>query len=102
MNDPHAPDGPPCAVGLLAATLALMTCHAAPEPDARVDASTQRCLMARKIVSNLFFLHHHPDLPERLRLVVGRLHARWSALAVEGGGELAQGVTGPGGAAVLH
>jgi hypothetical protein len=63
----------PCAGGLLAGTLALMTCCAEPEH----RAAPQRALMARKIVSNLYFLREHPDLPLGLRLVITRLHARW-------------------------
>lgn len=74
----------PAAEGLLAATLALMTAHAAPEPGARIGAAQQRQLMARKIVSNLFFLAHHPDLPTGLRRVVHELHARWT---LQAGGE---------------
>lgn len=71
----------PCAVGLLAGTLALMTAHASPEPTARVDSVTQRRLMARKIVSNLFFLQHHPDAPPPLRQVAANMHARWLPMA---------------------
>lgn len=71
----------PCAGGLLAGTLALMTAWAAPEPTASLDAPRQRQLMARKIASNLFFLREHPALPPGLRLVVAKLHARWSDMA---------------------
>jgi hypothetical protein len=71
----------PCAGGLLAGTLALMTGWAAPEPNATLGAPQQRELMARKIASNLFFLREHPALPPGLRLVAARLHARWSELA---------------------
>ncbi|MCP5289679.1 MAG: hypothetical protein H6931_11265 [Burkholderiaceae bacterium] len=73
--------GMPCAFGMLAATMALMTSHAAPEPTARVDAETLRRLTVRKIVSNLCFLQQHPALPPALRRVVARLHARWIELA---------------------
>lgn len=66
----------PCAAGLLAGTLALMTRWAAPDPTAM-----QRELMARKIVSNLFFLREHPQLPSGLRLVSVKLHAMWSDIA---------------------
>ncbi len=85
MNEDAPQDGPPCAVALLAATIALMTGHAAPEPGARVDAGTLQRLMARKIVSNLFFLRHHPDLSPGLHQLLAGLHARWSALAAQGG-----------------
>lgn len=80
-NPPPEDDGLPCAVGLLAATLALMTGHAAPDPTARVDAATLQQLTARKIVSNLFFLQQHPHLPPGLRQVASQLHARWLPLA---------------------
>jgi hypothetical protein len=84
-DNPARPDtGMPCAFGLLVATLALMTAHASPAPEARVGAvvaSTQRRLMAHKIVSNLFFLQHHPDAPPPLRRVAANLHARWLPMA---------------------
>lgn len=76
----HQADAP-CAIALLAGTLALMTGHAAPEPGAKVDADTLRRLTARKIVSNLFFLQHHPALPPGLRQVASQLHGRWVSLA---------------------
>lgn len=76
-----AADELPCAGGLLAGTLALMTAWAAPEAAARIDVPQQRQLMARKIVSNLFFLREHPALPPGLRMVVAKLHARWSDVA---------------------
>jgi hypothetical protein len=71
----------PCAGGLLAGTLALMTCWAAPEPGAAVGQAEQRALMARKIVSNLFFLREHPDIASGLRQVIGKVHERWASLA---------------------
>ncbi len=81
----EAPDdddvGLPCAVGLVAATLALMTTWAAPAPDAAVDAERQRWLIARKVVSNLFFLSHHPDVSPPMRNVAGHLHRRWVDVA---------------------
>ena len=83
-DDPDGDDAQavgPCAFGLLVGTLALMTAHAAPEPAAQADPATLRRLMARKIVSNLFFLQQHPDAPPPLRQVATRLHARWLAMA---------------------
>jgi hypothetical protein len=65
----------PCAGGLIAGTLALMTTWVDPEPAA------PRVLIARKIVSNLFFLRHHPELGEPLRRVIGKVHERWLPLA---------------------
>lgn len=83
MIDAETDEDLPCAAGLLAATLALMTGHARPEPGASVDAATLRRLTARKIVSNLFFLQHHPQLPPGLRQVAAQLQARWQPLADE-------------------
>jgi hypothetical protein len=74
LNDDPSP-ALPCAGGLLAGTLALMTGWAECSDDAR------RVLMARKIASNLFFLREHPQLPGGLRLVVAKVHAHWSELA---------------------
>ena len=65
----------------MAGTLALMTAWAAPEPDASIDADQQRALIARKIVSNLFFLSHHPDVGAGLRHVIGNVHQRWLPMA---------------------
>jgi hypothetical protein len=85
MNSiPYDDDNPcarPCAGGLLAGTLALMTCWAAPEPEADVGAKQQRSLIARKVVSNLFFLRDHPDVGPGLQQVIGRLHQRWILIA---------------------
>jgi hypothetical protein len=55
-----------------------MTSWADPEPTA------PRALIARKIVSNLFFLRHHPDLGEPMRRVIGKVHERWLPLASAG------------------
>jgi hypothetical protein len=71
----------PCAGGLIAGTLALMTCWAMPEPSASATKEQQRALMARKIASNLFFLRQHPDLAPGLRQVVAKVHERWLLMA---------------------
>jgi hypothetical protein len=71
----------PCAGGLIAGTLALMTCWAAPEPGATATEQQQRDLLARKITSNLFFLREHPDLAPGLRRVIAKVHERWLLLA---------------------
>ncbi|MCK6432952.1 MAG: hypothetical protein L6Q68_07965 [Aquabacterium sp.] len=81
-DEPHAL---PSLEALMAATLALMTGWAGPCPQARVDEHTQRRLIARKIVSNLFFLQHHPQAPPNLRQVCANAHARWQPLAADGG-----------------
>jgi hypothetical protein len=71
----------PCDQALLAATLALMSAYASPTPLAHVDTATQQRLMARKIVSNLFFLREHPALGDGMRRVVTTVHRHWVALA---------------------
>ncbi len=73
----------PCAEAMLAGTLALMTGHA------ESACSQQRTLMARKVVSNLFFLASHPGLNPNFRAVVGKMHQHWTALAKATDGPLA-------------
>lgn len=68
----------PCAQALLAGTLALMTAYAGPGDGA--DPPARRSLLARKIVSNLFFLREHPLVDDAMRRVVGKVHAHWVAL----------------------
>ena len=68
-------DAAPCVEALWAGTLALMTTYAEPA------TPQHRTLIARKVVSNLFFLAHHPALPLPLRRVVERAHGRWAGLA---------------------
>jgi hypothetical protein len=80
----------PCPQMLVATTMALMTAFANPNPEASVPAATQRLLMARKIVSNLFFLKEHPGLGVPLREVFASAHALWVALA----GQLQEGEPG--------
>lgn len=70
---------------LLAGTFALMTGWADPSPDARLTPARQRLLMARKIVSNLFFLKAHPHASPALRQVMANLHARWVPLCNQAG-----------------
>lgn len=71
----------PSLEALIVGTLALATSWADPAADARVDTEAQRRLMARKLASNLFFLHHHPLASPAFREVAARLHARWVTLA---------------------
>lgn len=110
---PHDDETPalPCAEGLLAATLALMTAHARPARTARVDADVQRRLLARKIVSNLFFLREHPAVSPPLRQVLATLHTLWAGIAAEeavprttaaAASPAGAAVDAPGAAAVLH
>ncbi len=74
-------DGMPCPGALLAGTLALMTAWADPCANAHCTAARQRHLMARKIVSNLFFLKEHPQVPPMLRNVMANAHRRWVLVA---------------------
>lgn len=74
----------PCAQALLASLVALMSAHANPAPDTRLDLATYRVLLARKVVSNLFFLREHPALPSPLRQVMAQAHAHWALLAGAG------------------
>lgn len=71
----------PCASGLIAGTLALMTCWAAPEPGAAATEEQQRALMARKIASNLYLLREHPGIAPGMRRVIDKVHERWVLLA---------------------
>lgn len=82
MNDAAAPTLLACDEeyelpsldALVAGTLALMTGYAqAPAADAH------RPLMARKLVSNLFFLSEHPQLSPPMRCLLARLRTRWQA-----------------------
>ncbi len=70
---------------LVAGTFALMTCWAAPAAQAATSPGRQRLLMARKIVSNLFFLKAHPHASPALRQVMAHLHARWVPLCNQAG-----------------
>lgn len=69
----------PSAEAMLAGTLALMTGYAQ-----HADAGT-RSLMARKVVSNLFFLSGHPHLSDAFRAMVGNLRTRWQLEVAQGG-----------------
>lgn len=85
MNCPNEDLPLPCLEALLAGTFALMTGWADPSPDARVTPARQRLLMARKIVSNLFFLKAHPHASPALRQVMANAHARWVTLCNKAG-----------------
>lgn len=76
---------PPCLEALVAGTFALMTCWASPTADTATPPSQQRTLMARKIVSNLFFLKQHPHASPGLRQVMARAHERWVLLTESAG-----------------
>jgi hypothetical protein len=76
---------PPCLEALVAGTFALMTCWAAPAQDGTLPTVRQRTLMARKIVSNLFFLKNHPHASPGLRQVMARAHERWVLVSESAG-----------------
>jgi len=71
----------PSLEALVAGTVALMTAWANPFPDARIDPIAQRALLARKVVSNLFFLQRHPCASPELRQVMATAHGRWVDIA---------------------
>lgn len=73
----------PSLEALVAGTVALMTTWADPCPEARVGTAEQRRLLARKVVSNLFFLQNHPCASPALRQVMVNAHQRWVVLAQE-------------------
>jgi hypothetical protein len=80
--DSDEPDALPSIDVLVAGTLALMTAWADPCAHAPIGPEQVRLLVARKVVSNLFFLQHHPHVRPELRLSVARAHAQWVDLVV--------------------
>lgn len=70
----------PCRDALLGATLALMSAYSRPEPDSALPEAARRRLIARKVLSNLFFLRAHPTLPPGLRDVAHALHGHWEQI----------------------
>ena len=79
----------PCLEALVAGTFALMTSWAAPALSATVTPGRQRLLIARKIVSNLFFLKAHPYASPALRQVMANAHERWVAVCNAAGNDQA-------------
>lgn len=80
LTESDTPDLP-CAQALLAAVVALMSAYANPAPDTRQDLAVHRRLLARKVVSNLFFLRQHPAVPAPLRQVMAQATSHWAVLA---------------------
>jgi len=62
----------PSVDALTAGTLALMTGYAQAPADC-----PNRSLMARKLVSNLFFLSGHPHVSPPMRAMLANLRTRW-------------------------
>lgn len=73
----------PSVEALLAGTLALMTGYAQSAREC-----PHRPLMARKLVSNLFFLSGHPQLSVPMQTMVSNLRTRWQ-LEVENAADAA-------------
>lgn len=69
----------PDAEALLAGTLALMTAWAHPSPEAKLAPEALQSLLRKKIISNLFFLQHHPLISPHLRQVASNVHGQWHA-----------------------
>lgn len=62
----------PSVEALLTGTLALMTGYAQSARDC-----PHRPLMARKLVSNLFYLSAHPQLSKPMQVMLANLRTRW-------------------------
>lgn len=62
----------PSVEALMAGTLALLTGYAQSAPDC-----AHRPLMAKKVVSNLFFLSAHPQLSPPMQTMLANLRTRW-------------------------
>ncbi|GAP37659.1 hypothetical protein [Piscinibacter sakaiensis] len=81
----HGPDPDPFGLHgldvLLAGTVAMMTAWA--EPCTRCAEPAQRVLLARRLVSNLFFLQQHPGLGPDVRGVLAEAQVRWQRLALQ-------------------
>lgn len=88
MNHPDTPINACCdeeyvlpsVEALMAGTLALMTGYAQ-----AAAGDLHRSLLARKLVSNLFFLSEHPQVSPHMRCMLANLRTRWQ-LEVEQGG----------------
>lgn len=88
--DPDAPPTP-CAEGMLAATLALMTGYAehCMRPDPAGGKPALPRLLAAKAASNLFFLAGNPALSVPMRATLWRLRGHWQALEQGGAPQVA-------------
>ena len=101
--DLSAHDESPCLEGLIAGTVALMTALAAPGA-ASSGQCPQRLLLARKVVSNLLLLQHHPALSPELCQVMANAHRRWLAMTEDPDdpGHAGPGLALAGREALLH
>lgn len=62
----------PSVEALMAGTMALLTGYAQSAPDC-----ANRPLIAKKVVSNLFFLAAHPHISAPMQTMLGNLRTRW-------------------------
>lgn len=69
----------PCPQAMLAGTLALMSAWAHPVAGCALHGPQRRPVLARKIISNLFFLEQHPLAGPAVRGLAGQLHRHWAA-----------------------
>ncbi len=68
----------PCPLGLLAATVALMTRYANAAPGQTASGPCDiHPLLAKKIASNLLFLQRHPALPQQFGQVMAQVRSQW-------------------------
>jgi hypothetical protein len=79
----------PSIDGMLAGTMALMTGYA--EHQCEQGNGNCRHLIAKKIVSNLFFLASHPQLPGAMAQVLRNLQNHWHTLSALSALEAAAG-----------
>ena len=84
----------PCPLALIAANVALMSAYAHPDIAPDDEGTARRGSLARKVVSNLFFLREHPLLSPGLRQVMANAHQLWAQVAAAGGSPDSTGVTG--------
>ncbi|HRJ22428.1 MAG TPA: hypothetical protein PLZ11_00695 [Thauera sp.] len=77
----------PCPLGLIAATVALMTRYADPAPGQTASGPCDvHPLLAKKIASNLLFLQHHPELPAQFGQVMAQARTQWCGMVERGAG----------------
>lgn len=81
LADDDVVAGLPSPEALIAGTLALMTAWADPCPQAQLPPGQLRLLLARKVVSHLFFLQHHPLVAPHLRQSIAHARLHWVGLA---------------------
>ena len=77
----------PCPLGLIAATVALMTRYADPAPGQTASGPCDvHPLLAKKIAANLLFLQHHPELPSHFAQVMAQARTQWCGMVEHNAG----------------